>query len=71
MIKDQSGSITEICVLSKKRKDNESSECIHETKSKYMMPKATAFEKLVADDRGSKSVSKHEKKKILGILCFD
>lgn len=46
----------------KKRKDNEPSECIHETKSKYVMPKATSFEKLVADDQGSKSVSKHERK---------
>ena len=63
MVKDQSGSITEICVLlKKKRKDNEPSKCIHETKSKYVMPIGTSFEKLLADDRGSKSVSKHERK---------
>lgn len=60
MVKDQSESITEICVILKK--DNEPSKCIHKTISKYVMPIGTSFEKLLADDWGSKSVSKHERK---------
>lgn len=51
-----------MCSIKKKRKDNEPSKCIHETKSKYVMPLGTSFEKLLADDWGSKSVSKHERK---------
>lgn len=62
MVKDQSESITEICSIKKKRKDNEPSKCIHKTKSKYVMPIGTSFEKLLADDWGSKNVSKHERK---------